>query len=660
MNLRRLLLPLIVALAMVSCAKTLSPENPEKSADIEEGLVMREYYVQTGTTATKTLFDGKTPVWEVGETVSVYDPVASKARLFTVTEVDGRHAKISGSISEGDFPFSAVYPASCAKSWTDIEHCTISIPEEQSIPAGKNMASEAMASRAYSEDGNIVFENKVSLLQFKIGRNDIRSVTFTLSGSEKKTYTVTGSGSDLEEGSVFYAAVDPGEYTSGIQVSCTTQYDISFNKTSRKTVSAKLNGILNLGVVSDGSRHVNYTVTKEEYFSDFYAYLKALGVESDLLENEIIKAIIKSKVPAANAKGRLIYFTHKSAGPQGEPVTLSGVITVPDRAITSRTATNGFLIANHYSIAANSQCPSNSLQYEAALAWTNYAVVMSDYYGFGASSQYPQAYLHPEVTGRGSVDAYQAARQILSDMGAEIGPKILNVGYSQGGASAMANVKYHSEHQKELNFNFTTTFAGGAPYDAKSTWNEFLTGKCEDTVSYALLSIVSFIEIEKLNVKYSDVFQEPLLSNYKEWILSKKYTTGQIMRKIGTTDIKKILAPDFLEKKNSAFNQIMAVAQKYSLSSGSWKPADNSVIYMHHSSEDDLVPFSNLEAIRNHFNSQSASGIYQYIDLKDVYDDMPWIYKQLLKKLVGKDDITIDHYYGAGFWGYDLIVNIGL
>ena len=70
------------------------------------------------------------------------------------------------------------------------------------------------------------------------------------------------------------------------------------------------------------------------------------------------------------------------------------------------------------------------------------------------------AYLDPETTARGNIDAYLAAAQLLEDRGVAMPEKLFSFGYSQGGFNAMANLKYVTEHP-ELGITFQKALCGG-------------------------------------------------------------------------------------------------------------------------------------------------------------------------------------------------------
>jgi len=666
----KILVLAVLALMIASCMADPLQESLVQRID-EEGLVERTYSISfEESSVTKSFLSGNTPVWEVGEKVSVYDPIAATARIFNVDAVNDGCATISGMISDGNFAFSAVYPASCAGTWKSITEPSYSAPAVQTIKEGRDIASDALVSYAYSANpqGNISFKNMVSLIQFKTGRDDIEKVEFKLGSDGAKSYTVKLASGNFTSGKTYYMTVDAGSYSS-FKAVCTTEFDVSYTKSTSKTLNAKVNGQTKLGVVSDGTlKHINYTTFKSKDLPETINGLDGYIEEKGLLDDETaqkfynnsvvqgsIKNLKKKYAPSYDKTAHIVCLTSKSADPDGKPVSSSTFIIYPEGTI------NGIVLASHASITRNSNCPTNDLQYESGLCFKGYAVVMSDYYGFGASSDRPQAYLGAEVTARGNIDALLAAKQYFSDNGIAVGSEVINFGYSQGGHSAMANVKYISQHP-ECGVTFTKTFVGGGPHDTEATWEGFLSGNYTETTAYVLITICSHIECYHLDVNYADVFQDPLRSNYKSWILSKLYSPGSILGGCGTSDISQILTPAMIGKTGDAYGKILEAVRGNSLVTGNWTPQSGSQIYIYHSSEDDMVPYV---CKTNMVNYLKAHGCTPVVDLDLVTVKKEKLYTSWLSTERAIYDLLftfvsidkVNHMYGIGFFMADILLN---
>lgn len=555
-----------------------------------------------------TLGDDLSPVWEAGESVSVYDPVANTSRIFTVESVDGSSAVITGSISAGDFPFSAVYPASAVESWTSITEPSISIPETQKITGDRSIDPSVLISRAYSETGDdIVFHNSVSLLKFQPGHDETFEIAFNLKKGGVSNKYVVNCPQGFSTDSWYYLAVAPGSYTGGILVKNMTGTGECYSLSSVNTLEAETGGILSLGTLSGGERSVEYQILSEGSFSNLNSYLDVVPLFKNLTDNSktLIQLMAMMYLPWRNDAVKTIVYTHNAFGPDGSPVTLSAIMYVPATALDKSKTLYGMVIANHGTITSDAERPTNTHGAESIAAWKGYAVVLSDYCGFGADAAHPQAYLNPDVTARGSFAAYNAAMQILKDMGVTPGDKLYNLGYSQGGYNGMANIRYLSQHP-ELSLKFTKSFLGGGPYDIVQTWNDYMEGSYDKALAFVPLTLCSFNETLNLGLPYDRMFKEPLLSNYNSWILSKKNSFASISTLLNTSDLHDIIADELFAGSNEVNTAIMSVCERFSLTSG-WTPAAGNVIRIYHSTQDDIVPYSNFTSIKK-FMDENASG----------------------------------------------------
>ena len=609
---KRALLYILPVLALFSCVK----EWEQEPVPAEEGLVERTWTVAMSDGTRATLDETLCPVWEVGEQLSVYDHVAKVGRLFEVVSVDGNSATISGEITAGgDTPFDAIYPAKSAGGWTSSATNSLKLPDTQVIPAGRNVCPDVLVSTAHSDtpDDAITFNNISSLLKVQIGREDIAEVGIDLTGasaSDVRSYKAAPESGTLAKGT-YFIAVDPGTYSGGVKVVCADGFGTEYRKSSTNTLEAAVNGIKNLGAVTDVAPWHYYKVVGDgKVYSDAQALVDATGLLSSLSGwmLMLVNGFISTNFPSSNGPVSAISYTYRSADPQGKPVELSALLYVPQAVLNGERSLSGITLANHGTIASNAECPTEKAQYEGAFAWKNHAVVMPDYYGFGVSKDRPQAYLDAETTARGNIDAYYAAVQLLADQGVADPGKAFSFGYSQGGFNAMANLKYVTTHP-EVGLTFKKAICGGGPYDVPLTWEAYLNGQYRNAIGFAPLTLVSINESQQLGIPYEHLFKEPMLSNWQTWILSKEYTLMQINGLIGTDDLTQILSDEMIAGTGPYFESVLATCRRYSLTSG-WTPPPGSQtkIYLYHSSNDDTVPFSNFTAMKAFLDETIPNG----------------------------------------------------
>ena len=605
---KRFFLYVLAALAMVSCAREWMPEE----TPAEDGLVERTWTVAMSDSRA-TLDEGLHPVWEVGEELSVYDHVSKVGRIFRVESVDGTLATVTGTISVGgDTPFDAIYPAKSAGEWSSDATAAHQLPETQYIPAGRNVCPDVLVSTAHSDvpDGVIPFHNVSSLLKVTVSREDISEIVIDLIGDSEedvRTYKAEAASGTLATGT-YFVVVDPGTYAGGLRATCFERFGQGYRKSSTTSLEAGVGGLLNLGTVSDGKPWRYYDITATTPYGSQQVLLDETGLSASLAS---VQYLLPMLFPDREKPATAIAYTYRSADPQGEPVELSALLYIPDAALAGTKALTGISLTNHGTIASNAECPTMRAQFEGALAWKNYAMVMPDYYGFGASADRPQAYLDPETTARGNIDAYLAAVQLLKDRGVVIPSRLFSFGYSQGGFNSMANLKFVSTHP-ELGIRFDKVMCGGSPFDVELTWNAYTQGTFRNAIAFVPLSVVSVNEAQQLGIPYANLFKGNLLTNWQEWILSKKYTLSEINEKLGTTNLSDILNADFLAGTGESYQRIMDLCRRCSLTSG-WTPASGSKIFIYHSKEDDTVPYANLTAMKA-FLDQTAPGQYTATD----------------------------------------------
>ena len=333
----------------------------------------------------------------------------------------------------------------------------------------------------------------------------------------------------------------------------------------------------------------------------FLAVFTALNAQESIVDTTIIhRTVMDMRLVRLN-------YIYTSVGPDGvTPTTLSGAIVMRYSIFTKENHANGLIIYNHPTTTLKYGCPSNDddLDAEAAICFTHkYIMVAVDNYGFGITEDKPQAYLNPDITAQGAVDGLLAAKRLLGRMGYYYEDRLLNMGYSQGGHSAMAvqrlvDTKY-SDRLKIMH-----TYAGGGPYDMMGIYDEMK----KTNVTYypcALPLILSGInETEGLGLKPHDMFIGALADNYEEWILSKEYSSTEIndmiINSVSKDDIvpgdprdgvrlTAIINPDIMDERTPIGRKMKSLFKKNSLL-GTWKPNPRTRVYLFHSRADEVVP----------------------------------------------------------------------
>lgn len=207
--------------------------------------------------------------------------------------------------------------------------------------------------------------------------------------------------------------------------------------------------------------------------------------------------------PYFTLSNRMIYkFNYPSTSVTGEPIVLSSLLacwaptTPPEDA-----AIESVHMYSHYTISANSQCPTSyksssvdlvvlSILFEGAdydeqnpykSVVKRSIVIMPDYEGYGVSSDRTHPYLVETITAQQVVDAVTYGLELYGKLnGADHtlplkdGWRSFSIGYSQGGAVALAVQRHIEQNNLSDQLHFRGTLCGDGPYDLIATMRYYI------------------------------------------------------------------------------------------------------------------------------------------------------------------------------------------
>lgn len=309
-------------------------------------------------------------------------------------------------------------------------------------------------------------------------------------------------------------------------------------------------------------------------------------------------APLKDYLPPTTVTGdiRVDIINYPTQTPDGSQVIASGIVTYPADGILK-----GVVVAPHATILNDSDAPSNNVfsNETSQLATYGYMVVTPDYIGYGATANLPHPYLDVENTGRVTVDMLFAVRELMDAKGVETGDSVIVVGYSQGASAALAFDKM-AEERYDDEIKVKRTFVGGGPYDPLLTFGILSKSTHTEHPSLIPLSILGVGYGAGIKADPADVFVGKLKDNYKDWILSKKYTLEQVDSLIGTKEISQIVDMNVIN--SSEFSDLFAKALAANSLVG-WVP--KAPIYMFHAQDDTYVPIENSIALIESFKKSN-------------------------------------------------------
>lgn len=297
---------------------------------------------------------------------------------------------------------------------------------------------------------------------------------------------------------------------------------------------------------------------------------------------------------------QMFVYTHKhyvtfpvaywSADAHGDSLIVSGRIYLPKQRYL-----NGIVIANHYTMTSDSEVPSNMLSMESMLVMKGYAVIMPDYVGYGLSRDEIHPYLHWRSAAQTAVDLLNSMPDLLNHLGYSYPHDVVVTGYSQGAAVALGVVRMLEEQAETIPWTVRKLYAGAGPYDPAATYVYCLTQGTMGIPAAIPLIVLGLCDAYDLPCQPEDFFIEPLLANYKEWVLSKRYTVGEINQRMQSTTMAELMTTEALDLTTPLAKMLYNVL----LDNSNVGYDLQSPAYFLHSIEDDVVPLVNTQILMN-------------------------------------------------------------
>ena len=281
-------------------------------------------------------------------------------------------------------------------------------------------------------------------------------------------------------------------------------------------------------------------------------------------------------------------FTYPTVDHAGKPCVMSAVLYLPSAKKASKQVSK-MALYSHYTILRSDEAPSAGevIDLQTAGLSKGMAVVAADYEGFGTTGDRIQAYCYAEANARASLDALLAAREWLAKQGYTLGDSILNYGYSQGGQTAMAALKL-SQTEYRGRVHFTKTIAGAGPYDLRLTFRKFLDWQKIGMPAVLPMTLTTLNELYQLGIKDKEAFLEPLASNMKSWIISKKFSLSEFTQLLGIDSIDKFMQPAYCDSTTAQMQRVLSYVDQMRFTDD-WTPDTDTEVKLYHSLKDDIV-----------------------------------------------------------------------
>lgn len=380
--------------------------------------------------------------------------------------------------------------------------------------------------------------------------------------------------------------------------------------------------------------------------------------------------------------------TYTSYDAKKNKVTLSARFYTQKKTIGHSTFDDGKIINNiflacHPTVTDNWETPTGGDPIDKEVARLagvqdeTSIVLFPDYCGYGVSSHLQHPYLVSDVTARNCIDALMALFDEIKRRNWKVAENLEThiLGYSQGGATALACTKYLESDacpdSVKNKVRLYETACGDGPYSPIATINQYLEwGKPTnsnggDDLEYScVLPLIVAAAKEAYadgcmrTVNVEDYFSDEFLSSgVLDLINSKGASTDVLARAIGSVMKRQrpvdVLSENIIDKEKGTlrtdtkeYKCLMRAMQLSDLTIG-WEPKHP--IYFYHLECDKVVPYVNtLEIFKaGHIGGNSKSGLCQYISPQEAHSEIKSIVESNKEELQNLDFNNISHAHGG-------------
>ncbi len=300
---------------------------------------------------------------------------------------------------------------------------------------------------------------------------------------------------------------------------------------------------------------------------------------------------------------KALVFNYPSTDQNGNVITLSAVIYMHKDLQESKDKADFLLLYNRGTLLKSMTCPSefgNQNDANSLIGLKPKAIaICSDYMGFGTSRDKDQAYCCGVLNARASLDALRNAKKLLTDKGYKWEDKLYNIGYSQGGQTAIAAQKLvdmTAPYRDEI--VITKTFAGGGTYDMRVTAEESIKMTAPYAPEYTILCIYTYNALFDTGIKND----EKIFKDLTALKASKIFSNPGSAETFTSLPLSNWLQDIILPKETSSVSKDGEWNKKlvniYALDQACyWTPKATTHISLFHASNDEIVPCGNSDAL---------------------------------------------------------------
>ncbi len=328
--------------------------------------------------------------------------------------------------------------------------------------------------------------------------------------------------------------------------------------------------------------------------------------------------------------------TYQSVDANNNPITLSA------RLYYKSNKPVDFVVLNcHPTITHNDGCPTGKSPQMEAIKYMiseNALVICPDYIGFG-DTEIPNGKLtdpvHPymcaTLTARNVLDCYKAAIEYVKTKGnrtINANYYTINIGYSQGGATALAFQRYletKATPEEEALVNLRGSICGAGPYDQNLLFDEYENMESLDYPVYLYYTLrghkEAFGNTTMRNLELEECFTPEFwkyCQNTLKSTMDGKTTNvddiNDAIKNAGFKTFESIISAQYKNHDSKVYRTIRkTLAQSNSLADG-WTPKTNIIFYHDQAGHDIVIPYTETEAAMKRFEGKCS-----YVDAIDDY-----------------------------------------
>lgn len=379
---------------------------------------------------------------------------------------------------------------------------------------------------------------------------------------------------------------------------------------------------------------------------------------------------------------RQIKLSYQSVNVNNEPITLSEMVYV--NRYYNRI--DKVLVHNHPTTTSDELVPTGSdpqifQVMDMCDGDDRCLVVCPDYLGYGVSKGKTHPYMCSMITARNIVDGVCAAIDYVKTQKNERAPLLLrwkcddpaalynldnystlNVGYSQGGAAALAVHKYietEASDEVKKKINLEKTICGAGPHSQTFMFDAMehvvkvkKNGEEIDyNIEYPLYLpytidglLATYGNSTMRGITEKDIYTDKLLKSNALKLMRQKNTVAAELNRAfidelgtnGTISFYDLIRPEYADRSSKLYRTVHKALKQCDLLEG-WKPVKPIIFY--HYKGDEVVPYNESEMAYEKFKAMGC--------------DVSLVYANGNKDETGKDIIT-------GLWaGADILAKLG-